>query len=231
MPASLRIALEGHGREELVEGVDLAATVGWFTALYPIRLPVRQDGDAIAAVARIKDRLRLVPDGGVGYGLLRWLGEDDTAERAGVRPGALIAFNYLGQVDGSFAAEGPFTLAPEAVGDTIDPQAPRRHAVELVAAVVGGRLTLRWIHVPGLHAGDTIEALANRFAAAVERLSAVDEAEARAAWTPSDFPLAGFAPTRRRSGLGRDARRRRYRRPVPADAGAGRHAVPHRGLR
>jgi amino acid adenylation domain-containing protein/non-ribosomal peptide synthase protein (TIGR01720 family) len=188
----LRIALEGHGREELVEHVDLASTVGWFTALYPIRLPVGHDAGIVGAVARIKDRLRLVPDGGVGYGLLRWLGGDDASRALASGPVPSIAFNYLGQVDGSFAAEGPFTLAPEAVGDTIDPQAPRRHAVELVAAVVGGRLTLRWIHVPGLHGRDTVEALAKRFAAAVERLAVVEEAAARAAWTPSDFPLAGF---------------------------------------
>lgn len=128
----------------------------------------------------------------MGYGLLRWMGEDETAKALATAPVPAIAFNYLGQVDGSFKAEGPFTLAPEAVGDTIDPQAHRRHAVELVAAVVGGRLTLRWIHVPGLHTSGTIEALAQRFAAAVERLVAVEEAEARAAWTPSDFPLAGF---------------------------------------
>ena len=33
------VDLEGHGREEqLVPGVDLSRTVGWFTSLYPVRL-------------------------------------------------------------------------------------------------------------------------------------------------------------------------------------------------
>ena len=31
----LRVDLEGHGREELFEGVDLSRTVGWFTAVLP----------------------------------------------------------------------------------------------------------------------------------------------------------------------------------------------------
>ena len=30
--------LEGHGREELFEDVDLSRTVGWFTSLYPVLL-------------------------------------------------------------------------------------------------------------------------------------------------------------------------------------------------
>src|SRR5690606_8894787 len=34
------VDLEGHGREEVVPGVDLARTVGWFTTTHPVRLDV-----------------------------------------------------------------------------------------------------------------------------------------------------------------------------------------------
>ena len=30
--------LEGHGRENLFEDVDLSRTVGWFTSIFPVRL-------------------------------------------------------------------------------------------------------------------------------------------------------------------------------------------------
>ncbi|QQP93606.1 amino acid adenylation domain-containing protein (plasmid) [Skermanella sp. TT6] len=191
-PGDLRIALEAHGRQDLVPGVDLAGTVGWFTALHPFRLPVDGAGGPAAALARVKERLRRVPDDGIGHGLLRWYGDEAVAARLAAAPEPSFAFNYLGQVDGTFGDSGPIGMAPEAVGDTIDPSAPRRHALELVAAVVGGRLTLRWIHVPALHAADRVEAWADRFAQALERLVALDGAAARAAWTPSDFPLAGL---------------------------------------
>ena len=36
-PAVL-LDLEGHGREEVLGGVDLSRTVGWFTSIYPVRL-------------------------------------------------------------------------------------------------------------------------------------------------------------------------------------------------
>jgi hypothetical protein len=32
------IDLEGHGREDLLDGIDLSRTVGWFTAIYPVAL-------------------------------------------------------------------------------------------------------------------------------------------------------------------------------------------------
>ena len=34
------IDLEGHGREDLLDGVDLSRTVGWFTTVYPVVLDV-----------------------------------------------------------------------------------------------------------------------------------------------------------------------------------------------
>ena len=32
----LSVDLEGHGREEIIEDVDLSRTVGWFTSIYPV---------------------------------------------------------------------------------------------------------------------------------------------------------------------------------------------------
>ena len=34
----LSVDLEGHGREEIIEDVDLSRTVGWFTSIYPVHL-------------------------------------------------------------------------------------------------------------------------------------------------------------------------------------------------
>ncbi|USX01593.1 condensation domain-containing protein [Pseudomonas proteolytica] len=43
-PSAL-IQLEGHGREELFDDIDLTRTLGWFTSLYPLRLtPLRRAG-------------------------------------------------------------------------------------------------------------------------------------------------------------------------------------------
>ena len=80
--SAVLLDLEGHGREELFDDVDLSRTVGWFTSLYPVRLdPGMLDAsEALAggpalgrALKRIKEQLRALPDHGLGYGLLRYL--------------------------------------------------------------------------------------------------------------------------------------------------------------
>ena len=88
------IDLEGHGREEqLFEGVDLTRTVGWFTSLFPVRLDAGgldleealRGGAALGeALKRIKEQLRRVPGGGLGYGLLRYLNPETAPALSGL---------------------------------------------------------------------------------------------------------------------------------------------------
>ena len=44
---SALVQLEGHGREDLFDDVDLSRTVGWFTALFPVLLDA---GDPVASL-------------------------------------------------------------------------------------------------------------------------------------------------------------------------------------
>ncbi|MFP2913021.1 condensation domain-containing protein, partial [Pyxidicoccus sp. 3LFB2] len=71
------VELEGHGREDLFEGVDLSRTVGWFTATYPILFQLPASGSPGDALRAVRDELRRLPNKGVGYGLLRHLGAED----------------------------------------------------------------------------------------------------------------------------------------------------------
>ncbi|MBN0357508.1 hypothetical protein JTM63_33740, partial [Pseudomonas aeruginosa] len=98
--AEVLVRLEGHGREDLFEDIDLSRTVGWFTSLYPVRLSPRQNlADSVKA---IKEQLRAIPSRGIGYGLLRYLGSAEARRTLETLPEGEIVFNYLGQFDGSF---------------------------------------------------------------------------------------------------------------------------------
>src|SRR5437588_198601 len=70
---SLLIDLEGHGREDIAEGVDLSRTVGWFTAIAPVILDLSDTGGPGESLKAVKEQLRAMPHGGIGYGLLRYL--------------------------------------------------------------------------------------------------------------------------------------------------------------
>lgn len=119
------IQLEGHGREELFEPVDLTRTVGWFTSLFPVALAPVAD-DLGASIKQIKEQLRAIPNKGIGFGALRYLGDAQARERLAALPEPRVTFNYLGQFDGSFSADEQalFSPAGEGTGAEQSPEAP-----------------------------------------------------------------------------------------------------------
>ncbi|MGH4004609.1 MAG: amino acid adenylation domain-containing protein, partial [Pseudonocardiaceae bacterium] len=54
------VTLEGHGREELLDGVDLSRTVGWFTSQFPVALAVPSP-DWGEILKSVKEQLRAIP--------------------------------------------------------------------------------------------------------------------------------------------------------------------------
>ena len=95
--ASLVVDLEGHGREDLFDGVDTSRTIGWFTTHYPVFLSAGDATVAVDALRHVKEQLRAVPMR-AGYGIARYLGRDAGITAALERqPPAPVRFNYLGQ--------------------------------------------------------------------------------------------------------------------------------------
>gem|GEM_PF-1294727 len=188
--AALWVDLEGHGREDLFPDVDLSRTVGWFTALYPVRLALPADDDPADALVAIKDQLRAVPRRGVGFGLLRYL-HPDGPELAW--PAPVIAFNYVGQL-GARSLEDPATgirLAREDAGPGLPAHGRRAHEIEANGVVRGGVLEFGFTFSRARIDEATVTRLADDFitnVAALVRhcLSAVG------AWSPGDFPLVSL---------------------------------------
>jgi amino acid adenylation domain-containing protein/non-ribosomal peptide synthase protein (TIGR01720 family) len=186
------VDLEGHGREDLFEGVDLSRTAGWFTAIHPLRLelPGGGPGEALKAV---KERLRAVRANGIGHGLLRWTSGNAEAEAAlRAVPPPRVSFNYLGRLDG---AEDPSRLLAPVEGDVGASRGPRNdrpHLLAIDAAVSGGRLSATWTYGTRVHERATVERLAAAWTGALRELvEHCRDPEARG-YTPSDFVLEGF---------------------------------------
>ncbi|MBN2535367.1 MAG: amino acid adenylation domain-containing protein [Spirochaetales bacterium] len=109
----LLINLESHGRDEqLVDGISITRTVGWFTAQYPVLLTM--DDDTGAHIISVKENLRTIPHKGIGYGLLRYSGNAEQKAVLDIEPG--VSFNYLGDLD-SVLDDGLFRISPV----TLDP--------------------------------------------------------------------------------------------------------------
>ncbi|WP_428552439.1 non-ribosomal peptide synthetase [Pseudomonas edaphica] len=186
--ASTLIQLEGHGRETLFDEIDLTRSVGWFTSAYPLRLtPQAGQGDSIKA---IKEQLRGVPHKGLGYGVLRYLADDQCKQTMAALPTAQITFNYLGQFDQSFGADALFHPLDESAGLAHDPDAPLPNELSVDSQVYGGELVLRWTFSRERHDPQTIRELADGYLSELQSLIAHCLNDEAGGLTPSDFPLA-----------------------------------------
>jgi non-ribosomal peptide synthase protein (TIGR01720 family) len=185
--SELVVALEGHGREETLLDLDVARTVGWFTSVYPVRVPTRATSTA-ALVATIKERLRAVPNHGIGYGVLRDLAHAPAL--AGTN--AAVSFNYLGQWDTVLPRETVFGFAAESAGTMCSARNHRTHVLDLTAAVGDRRLHLGCTYSRGLHDAATIDAFVDAWTSALRALVADLGHGSATIYAPSDFPLAGI---------------------------------------
>jgi amino acid adenylation domain-containing protein/non-ribosomal peptide synthase protein (TIGR01720 family) len=156
------VDLEGHGREDVVDGVDLTRTVGWFTTLAPVLLEV-EGRDPVADLRAVRRQLRGAGRRLLDYGLLRHLGPEEVRQRLAAMPAAQTGFNYLGQWDQVGQAGGLLRASGRAVGGGGSPAERRPHALDVTAVVSEGRLQVDWSYSRNRHRRETVTRLAERF--------------------------------------------------------------------
>jgi amino acid adenylation domain-containing protein/non-ribosomal peptide synthase protein (TIGR01720 family) len=190
---SLRIVLEGHGREELFADVDLSRTVGWFTSGFPVVLTCRNREGPGTSLQRVKEILRAIPKRGIGYGILRSLNPDAAIRAAlSAAPEAEVSFNYLGRFEQE--QPGPIFLgeAGENTGSDQTLDGLRRFVLEINGLLRDGQLQMIWTYSTRLHARRTIEHLAHGYFHELEAIIRHCRSEQAGGYTASDFPLAAI---------------------------------------
>jgi len=187
---SLLIDLESHGREEILDRLSVSRTVGWFTSIYPIHLDISGVAGNLETLKSIKEQLRSVPQGGIGWGLLKRLcNEPGVAEQMKDLPQAPILFNYLGHQEG-YGAKASMRVLHESPGKGISLPVERSYLLVINGQVIEGQLVMSWTFSRNLHHQETVERLASWH---IERLRAIVEAcqsGERHLFSPSDFPGA-----------------------------------------
>ncbi|RKG92068.1 non-ribosomal peptide synthetase [Corallococcus terminator] len=188
----LLVALEGHGREPMGEGVDLSRTVGWFTSVFPVLLEQGRSADPVEALHAVKAQLQAIPRRGIGHGLLRFLGPDETRRQFAQGPEPELSFNYLGQLDQLLPGDAVFSVADEPKGREHGPLNRRRYLLDLVAAVRQGQLQVEWIYAPSVHSKATIERLAQAFLTALRDILRGERPVRNPETASGDFPAAAL---------------------------------------
>ncbi|MEU0300575.1 amino acid adenylation domain-containing protein [Streptomyces sp. NPDC006175] len=203
--------LEGHGREQIADHLDLSRTVGWFTSLYPVRIdpgpvdaraPGRFDAALVErALKRVKEQLRAVPDHGVGYGMLRHL-NPATRQVLAASPDPQIGFNYLGRYASSPAPAGggdgaDWDVLLDGGGPrSQDPDMPVHHVLDINAHTEdlpdGPRLVTRWTWPSDLLKEEDVESLSEACTRALRAVAEHAERPDAGGYTPSDLPLVSL---------------------------------------
>ncbi|MER6470635.1 non-ribosomal peptide synthase/polyketide synthase [Streptomyces collinus] len=183
------VGVEGHGREDLFDDLDLSRTVGWFTAEYPLALTVAPDAGWHDTLRSVKEQLRAVPLHGLSHGALRHLLPGSPLAGA---PAPQIGFNYHGRWDTGGDGSGLYRAALPPAGSDTDPDAPRPYLLDLTGVVQAGRLELGWTYPPAVYDESTVRALAEEMCAALREIAAHCARPDAGGRTPSDYPLAGL---------------------------------------
>ncbi|WP_317446781.1 non-ribosomal peptide synthase/polyketide synthase [Streptomyces collinus] len=183
------VGVEGHGREDLFDDLDLSRTVGWFTAEYPLALTVAPDAGWHDTLRSVKEQLRAVPLHGLSHGALRHLLPSSPLTGA---PAPQVGFNYHGQWDTGGDGGGLYRAALPPAGSDTDPDAPRPYLLDLTGVVQDGRLELGWTYPPAVYDESTVRALADEMCAALRDIAAHCARPGAGGRTPSDYPLAGL---------------------------------------
>jgi non-ribosomal peptide synthase protein (TIGR01720 family) len=188
---SLLVALEGHGREELFDDLELTRTVGWFTTLYPVRLNLGFVAEIADELTEVKEQLRAVPQRGIGYGALRFLSGDwQHRPRFQSMPNPEVRFNYLGQFSDRYRGGLLLGRATERYGVTISPRQHLPFLLDVNAFVFDARLSMQWNYSSRHYREETVRQLAEATMKSLEALIAHCLAPAAGGCTPSDFPAA-----------------------------------------
>lgn len=206
---SVLIALEGHGREEQIfDNVDLSRTVGWFTSVFPVRLdpgPIDRsealEGGPAAghALKRIKEQLRMLPDHGLGYGLLRYFNPETAPVLANLRV-PQISFNYLGRFTVDSDQDTLWTALPdsgvlEGGFDAGMPVAPYLLEINAFSQDIDGQpqLGVTWAWPGDLLDEQTVADVAQRWFDALTALARHAEGPGAGGRTPSDVELVALS--------------------------------------
>nr|WP_316252545.1 condensation domain-containing protein [Bacillus aquiflavi] len=162
----LKIMMEGHGREEVIENVDVSRTIGWFTSMYPVYLDLGEEEEISMSIKMVKETLRKVPNNGIGYGILKYLAEDADLLNDEAAP---ILFNYLGEID-KHVTNKDFSPSSLSSGESIGAESVRDASIEIDSIVLDHKLTISTTFNDREYSEDTINMFNQKYKESLEMI-------------------------------------------------------------
>lgn len=173
---NITLALERHGRETINSTLDVSNTVGWFTAFFPKTFNYETTTDIASKIMITKEQMRQIPNGGIGYGLLRYL-----TSSLGKTEYPEIIFNFLGKQN---TGDSNIEFLSK---NTRHPLSERHYYLEINALIKNGVLGLNWSFSNKIHKPETIKTLIDDFNESLKNIVTHCMSSNTVKYTPSDF--------------------------------------------
>jgi len=176
---AISIGFERHGRETQSTDFDLSKTVGWFTSYFPLRFNFEEDSNLKTKIISVKEKMRSIPSGGIGYGVLRYL-----KNSFGSAGNPEIVFNFLGTQNSLL--KDKIAVVPLSK-NLRSPESERDYKLEVNALINEGRLTCTWNYSSKIYNESSLKRLItdfnNLFLEIISHCENIDNE----IYTPSDF--------------------------------------------
>ncbi|AJS58360.1 non-ribosomal peptide synthetase [Paenibacillus sp. IHBB 10380] len=182
------LTLEGHGREEIIKGVNVSRTVGWFTSMYPVVLEIQGRKELGNQIKQVKETLRRIPNKGIGYGILKYVTEKERTQELEFKQRPEISFNYLGQFDAEMGS-GVFEGSGMPTGSAFHRDSERVHRLDIGGAIMGGKLRMSIQYSGGEYREETIKGLLESYRDHLCRIIEHCVQKEDAEMTPSDLGI------------------------------------------
>jgi surfactin family lipopeptide synthetase A len=131
----LVIEMENYGRN--IANVDVSRTIGWFTSMYPVCFEIGS-GDIDFIIKEVKEKVKKVPDNGIGYGVTKYLNVNLPPFE---KKKSEIRFNYLGQF-GEEVSNNLFLYSNEFSGSEVSEDNRLSTNLEINSYVINGELSI-----------------------------------------------------------------------------------------
>jgi amino acid adenylation domain-containing protein/non-ribosomal peptide synthase protein (TIGR01720 family) len=186
---SIMVNMEGHGREQIAEALDITRTVGWFTTSYPVVFDKPANAGLRSQLIAVKETLHRVPNKGIGYGILRYLaGKPYTAQPQ-------VSFNYLGDFGSGInnqQGEELFAYSYDYRGQEINGELERGVLLDVSGMITAGALRLSVSYSREQYRAATIQKLVQAYQQELEALIEFLSNEEVQQLTPVDLSYKGL---------------------------------------
>jgi amino acid adenylation domain-containing protein/non-ribosomal peptide synthase protein (TIGR01720 family) len=187
------IAMEGHGREEILTNIDIGRTIGCFTCEYPVLLDFSYVDDRAQQIIKIKETLHKIPNKGIGYGILKYLTKEENKHEMTFNLSPQIRFSYLGQFDEHVKQTGLFSMAKESSGNPVSLKRKMLYDFDIIGMIINNCLSISISFSKKQYRLETVKLLLDNFKTNLIDIIEFTSAQTERKLTPSDFDYKGLS--------------------------------------